>query len=141
MSKAKLYKIDKNNKYIETKNQSILSFLIGIIVYAIVLMITASLFKNIEIANFFYAIIAALILSALNYFVRPILVYLTLPLSIITCGIAYPIVNMIILNLCDIIMGSKFSIHGLFSAFIISIFISLLKIILDRLITNKFRRK
>ena len=134
MAKAKLYKIDSKK---EKKDEAI-SFIVGIVVYAAVLMIVAHLFERFYIADFLYAIIAALILSALNYSIKPILVYLTLPLNIMTLGLAYPIVNMIILKLCDIIMGNSFQISGFISMFFIAIFISFLKMIFDNLITKKF---
>lgn len=104
-------------------------------------MIANSLFKGIYVENFFYAIIASIILSLLNATIKPILVYLTLPLSILSFGIAYPIVNIIILNLCDILMGNAFSIGGLFSSFFIAIFISALKMFLDKMITEKVGRR
>ena len=136
MTKAKLYKIDNR------RNNSIdaIQFVVGIVVYALVLYIASSLFRNLHIENFWYAIIAALILSALNYTIKPILIYWTLPLSIVTYGIAYPIVNMIILKICDLLMSSSFEISGFIHTFIIAVFISALKIIFDRLITNKFGR-
>ena len=104
-------------------------------------MISANLFANFYIENFLWAIIAALILSALNYSIKPLLIYWTLPLSIISFGIAYPIVNMVILKICDILMGTKFIINGFFSLFFIAIFISVLKIFLDRFITNNIGRR
>ncbi len=133
MSKTKVYKIDntRNDKRDATQ------FIVGIIVYAFVLMMSASLFERFYISNFWYAIIAALILSALNYTIKPLLIYWTLPLNIVTFGVAYPIVNMIILKICDIIMGSSFEISGFISMFFIAIFISILKIIFDNLITKK----
>ncbi len=136
MSKGKLYKIDK-----EERLSDILSFIIGIVVYATVLYLASNLFSNFEIKNFFYALIAALVMSALNYAIKPILVYWTLPLSILTFGIAYPIVNMIILEICDALMGTAFTIHGFFSMFVISIFISVLKLLFDKLITYKIGGK
>lgn len=132
MSKAKLYKIESKKE-----ENSLLQFIIGIIVYALVLMIANNLFKGIYIINFKYAIIAALILSFLNATIKPLLIYFTLPLSIITFGVAYPIVNMFILKICDILMGNSFQINGLFNTFFIAIFISILKIFLDRIITKK----
>ena len=133
MSKTKVYKIDntRNDKRDATQ------FIVGIIVYAFVLMMSASLFEKFYISNFWYAIIAALILSALNYTIKPLLIYWTLPLNIVTFGVAYPIVNMIILKICDIIMGSSFEISGFISMFFIAIFICILKIIFDNLITKK----
>lgn len=146
MSKGELYKIDKkenNNKknvYEVNNKNDFISFCVSILVYAFVLMVANSLFKGIEIKSFFSAIIAALILSGLNYTIKPILIYWTLPLTVMTYGIAYPIVNMIILKLCDIIMGSSFNINGFFATFIIAIFISGLRIILDNIITKNVGR-
>ena len=134
MAKTKIYKIDnkRNDK------EDAISFIVGICVYAFVLMLTSSLFERFYIESFWYAIIAALILSALNYTIKPLLIYWTLPLNILTFGIAYPIVNMIILKICDVLMGNSFQISGFISMFLIAIFISVLKIIFDNLITKKF---
>lgn len=142
MSKGEIYKIDKkgNNSYNVNKKSDFTSFCVSILVYAVVLMIANALFKGIYIENFLYAIIAALILSGLNYTIKPILIYWTLPLSIMTYGIAYPIVNMIILKLCDLIMGNAFNISGFISTFIIAVFISFLRIILDNIITKNVGR-
>lgn len=122
----------------DNKNtNNIVSLIVGIIVYAFVLMVCQNLFKNIYIENFYYAIIAAIILNILNASIKPLLTYLTLPLTIITFGLAYPIVNVIILKICDVLMGNSFNLGGLFSTFIISIFIGIFKAILDCLITKR----
>ncbi len=137
MSKAKLYKID-DNKYDNKKDA--LKFIVGILVYAIVLLISNYLFDNIYIDTIYSALIAALIMSLLNYTIKPLLIYWMLPLTIVTYGIAYPIVNIIILKLCDIIMGKHFIIGNFISVFFIAIFISILKMFLDNLITKKVGR-
>ena len=133
--KAKIYKIDNSTNSKES-NKVMFQFLVGILVYAFVLEIAASLFRGLFISNFFYAIVAALILSILDYYLKPILKFLTLPLNIITLGISYPIINVILLWLCDLIMGGAFELGGFISAFIIAIFISILRIFLDNLITR-----
>jgi len=135
MSKVKLYKIEDDYK--RNNRSDITSFIVGIFVYALVLYIAANLFSNLYVSDFMHAIIAALILSILNYTIKPILIYWTLPLTIVTYGIAYPLVNMIILNMCDLLMGKSFVIHGFISTFFIAIFISVLKIFLDRIITKR----
>ena len=83
---------------------------------------------------------AAILLSLLNYTIKPLLIYWTLPLTIVTYGIAYPIVNIIILKLCDILMKEHFIIGNFISVFFIAIFISILKMFLDNLITKKVGR-
>ncbi len=131
--KVKIYKIDNNSK---ASNNAMVQFIVGILVYALVIWIAANLFRGLFVANFFYAIIAALILSVLNYYLKPLLQFLTLPLNIITLGISYPIINVILLWLCDLIMGKSFELGGFLSAFIIAIFISILRLFLDSVITK-----
>lgn len=135
LSKAKIYKIEKYSN----SNDNAKSFIVELVVYAVILIIVDALFRNIYIENFLYALIAAFILSFLNSKVKPLLIILTLPLTIITCGIAYPIVNVIILKLCDWLMGSAFEMGGLISSFIIAIFISLLKMMFDRYIQKRVK--
>ena len=133
--KASIYKIETNNVY--AKKDSSTEFIVGIVVYAFVLLMASSLFEAIEVSNFFYAIIAALILSLLNATIKPLLIVFTLPLNIITLGIAYPIVNVLLLQLCDFFMGDAFTISGFFAPFLIAVFISIMKIFLDNMITKK----
>lgn len=126
MSKTTIYKIDK-----EERKEDFTSLIVGIFVYAVVLFISSNVFSSFYLENFLWALMGALIISCLNYTIKPILIYLTLPLSILTLGIAYPLVNMIILKICDAFLGDKFVITGFFSLFFLAIFISLLKIIFD----------
>ena len=133
--KVTIYKIEQNNIYNQKKIST--EVIVGLVVYAAVLMIASSLFEGFYVENFIYAIVAALLLNLLNITIKPTLVLLTLPLSIVTLGIAYPIVNVILLKLCDFIMGRSFEISGLVAPFIIAVFISVMKIILDSLITKK----
>ena len=133
--KVTIYKIEQDNVYKQKDTST--EFIVGIIVYAVVLMIASSLFEGFYVKNFMFAIVAALILNLLNTTIKPILVLLTLPLSVVSLGIAYPIVNVIILQLCDFIMGNSFDISGLIAPFIIAVFISVMKIFLDTVITKK----
>ncbi len=133
--KATIYKIQTTNVY--EKKDSSTEFFVGIFVYAMVLMIASGLFEAFYVKNLFFAIIASLILSLLNATIKPILIVFTLPLNIITLGIAYPLVNVIILQFCDFLMGSTFDISGFFAPFFIAVFISFMKILLDNLITKK----
>ena len=133
--KVTIYKIEDNNVY--KQKDTATEFIVGIIVYAVVLMMVSSIFEGFYIKNFIVGIFASIILTFLNSTIKPILVVLTLPLSIVTLGIAYPIVNVILLKLCDFIMLGSFEINGIIAPFIIAVFISVMKIFLDSAITKK----
>ena len=136
---SRVYKLDSKGNYVNNPKSELIQFLVGIIVYALVLYIASELFEGFEITSFWYAIIGALILSFLNATLKPFLTFLTLPLTISTLGITYPLVNVIILYLCGFIMGKNFFIDGFLNVFFIAIFISLFKMFLDALITRKVK--
>jgi putative membrane protein len=69
------------------------------------------------------AIIAACVLGLINIFVKPILVLLTLPLSILTLGLFYFFVNAFLLELVAHLV-SGFVVKDFFSAFLGSLIIS-----------------
>ena len=64
-----------------------------ILVTALALLITAYLIPGIEVLGIYPAIIAALILGILNTIVKPILIILTLPITIVTLGLFMFVIN------------------------------------------------
>lgn len=75
------------------------------------------------------AIIVALVLAVLNLFVKPILVILTLPITIVTLGLFLLVVNAIIILLAGKLIGG-FSVDGIWTAILFSILLSILQSIL-----------
>ena len=72
----------------------------------------------------------------LNKTIKPILVWLTLPITALTLGLFYPIINVIILNIVDFILGSHFKIQGIFMSVIVAIIISIMNFLLNDLVIN-----
>lgn len=122
------------------KKSEFVVFLLELFVSAITLMIASSVFKGFYVENIFYALLTSLVISALNVLLKPILIYLTLPVTIMSLGLLYPIVNVIILKIASLIMGSSFIVEGFILPFFIAIFISLVTSILRRLIVDTYRR-
>lgn len=122
----------KINKYLD--------WLIKMLGYAIVLIITSIVFNDtiyIDSSYFgFWGIVTVIILFVLNKTIKPILVWLTLPLTALTLGLFYLIINVIILKLTDLILMSHFNIEGFFMPFLVSIVISVMNTITDRIIKN-----
>ena len=82
-----------------------------------------------------YALLASIIIYVLNQTIKPIINYITLPLTIMSWGLLYPLSNVIILYLTSLILGTKnFYLSGFFAPFIIAIIISFLNILMEGLV-------
>ena len=120
----------------------IIDWLTHMLGYTIVLIIASIIFKKtIYIDSSFYGLwglLTVVIIFILNRTVKPILFWLTLPITGITLGLFYPLINVLILKITDFILLSHFEIKGIFFVIIVSIFISILNWIMDNLVINKF---
>ncbi|WP_082233391.1 phage holin family protein [Halobacillus massiliensis] len=110
------------------------NWLLHILVNAIAIFIVGFAFQSVEIDGFMAAVLAALILSILNTIVRPILVLLTLPITIVTLGLFLLVVNAITLAITDGLLGDMFEIAGFGMTIIAALVISLINLILNSVI-------
>ncbi len=78
---------------------------------AIVLGVAAALLTQVYVGDFGDLIVAALLFGILNTFLKPLVRLITLPLAIVTLGIAWFFVSMLMLWLTSEIV-SGFNIHG-----------------------------
>lgn len=124
----------------QLKPKSIFERIIYIIGYTLILITTSVLFnKTIYIDNQFFglfALIASVLIYLLNQFVKPFLVFLTLPITALTFGLFYPFINVFILKIVDLLMGDYFYIDGFLIGFVVAIFISAMNYIMQTMIIN-----
>lgn len=78
-----------------------------------------------------YALLAAIIMSLLNAFLRPVLSFFSLPLIVSTFGIFMLIINAIIIMLTSYLLTPYFQVHGFWNAFFFSIIVTLLSFLMD----------
>lgn len=135
---TKIYVNQKEVNYDE-KKFDLVRFVLELMVSAITLMLAKSVFNGFYIENIWYALIASLLISALNSSLKPLLIYLTLPVTVMSLGILYPIVNVIILKITSLLMGDKFVIEEWFVAFFISIFISIVTALLRNFVLGVYK--
>jgi len=109
---------------------------VSIFLNAITLIIVAQLFDGFHLDGFGPALIASVILSILNFVVKPILVILTLPITFVTLGLFLFVINAITLMITQGIMGSTFEISGFGTAIIAAIVISIINTLLNRIATD-----
>lgn len=124
--------------------KKIIEWLIYMLGYSLSLYLVSLLFDSfyIDYSHFgVYIFLTTVIIYLLNQVVKPTLVFLTLPATAMTLGLFYPIVNVIILKIADLILGSHFNILNIFPAFFIAIIISILNIIVEGFIIKPLIRK
>ena len=85
------------------------------VVSAVAILLTSALVPGFKVKGFVTALVAAFIIALANYFLRPILVFLTFPLTILTLGFFLFVVDAIILRLCAGLL-KNFEIKGWLSA-------------------------
>lgn len=135
-------KIYVNQKEVipNNKKSDLVVFILELFVSAITLMLASSIFKGFYVENIYYALVTSLVISVLNVFIKPILIYFTLPVTIMSLGLLYPIVNVFILKLASLIMGKSFVVEGWILPFFIAIFISIVTSILQKIIVDGYKR-
>ena len=74
-------------------------YIIQIIITSLVLLLMAKIVKGVEIESWGSALFAAVILGLVNAFVRPFMVLLTIPLTVITMGLFLLVINALMLQL------------------------------------------
>jgi putative membrane protein len=73
-----------------------MGFLLRLLFTAIAILLASYMLKGIHVDNFTTALIAAAVLALLNSFVKPILVILTIPITLVTLGLFLLVINALI---------------------------------------------
>ena len=131
--------------YLQDNFFRFVDWLIRMLGYALILMLTSFVFKNtlyIDGSNFgIWYLLAAIIIYLLNKTVKPILFWLTIPITGITLGLFYPFINLIILKIVGLILPGHFYIHGIWFAVCAAILISILNVLMDTLVFQKLKAR
>ncbi|QES88018.1 phage holin family protein [Rhizosphaericola mali] len=111
----------------------LLRFIGRILVTALAAVIAAHFLKGVTVAGGTTPIILALVLAILNAFVKPILVILTIPVTILTLGLFLIVINIIIIMMASHLVDG-FHVDGWISALLFSILLSVVSYILELII-------
>jgi putative membrane protein len=100
------------------------NFLLTWLITAVSLMITAYIVPGFVVSSFVAALLAAVVIGLVNAIVKPILIILTLPLTILTLGLFLFVVNAITIWLAGALTPG-FTVTGLLPALLGSIVLTL----------------
>ncbi|MED5620767.1 phage holin family protein [Ideonella sp. BN130291] len=97
---------------------------------AAALLLVAYLYPGVQVSSFTAAMVAALVLGLLNTLLRPLLVLLTLPVTLITLGLFLFVINALLFWATASVM-SGFNVTGFGAALIGSLIYSLCGMVID----------
>jgi putative membrane protein len=110
------------------------------IVNAAALLLVAYLYPGVHLAGFGSALLAALVLGLVNAVIRPILVILTLPVTVLTLGLFLFVINALLFWLAATIV-SGFAVNGFGSALLGSILYSIITLLTSWLLFPREPRR
>jgi putative membrane protein len=106
-----------------------MKFILRLLLSALAVVLLANILPGVHVATFGIAVIVALVLSLLNFLVKPLLVILTLPVTIITFGLFLLVINALIILMAGGLV-SGFAVDGFWWALLFSLLLSLVQSIL-----------
>ena len=101
------------------------NFVIRILLSGLAVFICATVLPGAHVDGFLIAIVVAVILALLNLLVKPILVILTIPITIFTLGLFLLVINTILILLADWLVPG-FTVDGFWWALVFSILLSII---------------
>ena len=117
-----------------------MKFILKWLCSALALLAVAYLYSGVVVTSFTGALIAAAVLGVLNTIIRPLLVLLTLPVTVVTLGLFMFVINALMFWAAASLV-SGLNVNGFWAALIGSLIYSLLQLaiefVLERLLPNK----
>ncbi|MBQ0786964.1 MAG: phage holin family protein [Oceanihabitans sp.] len=107
-----------------------MNLIIRLLLNAIAVFALASFLNGVELDGYVTAIVVAVVLSILNLIVKPILVILTLPITIVTLGLFMFVINACIILLADNFIDG-FAVRSFWTAMLFSVLLSILQSLLQ----------
>ncbi len=107
-----------------------MNFIVRIIVTAVVAFGLSYLLKSgIQIDSFWTALLLAVVLAILNAFIKPILIILTFPITLVTLGLFLFVINACMILICSRLIEG-FKVNGFWWALLFSLLLSIISSLL-----------
>lgn len=119
-----------------------MKFIIRILISTLAVLATAYLLpeRMVHVDGFKSALILAVALAFLNSFVKPILVILTVPVTVLSLGLFLLVINAGIILLADYFIDG-FQVHGFWAALIFSVVLSIINSLFGNSDNNNNRQR
>ena len=117
-----------------------LKLIVRWLLLAAALLLVAYLYPGVQVQSFTAALIAAFVLGLLNTVVRPLLVLLTLPVTLITVGLFLFVINALMFWAAATLLNG-FNVSGFWAALVGSLIYSLCGMVIDVAMERLFTRE
>lgn len=106
-----------------------MNFFVRLLLSSLAVILASYLLPGVYIESFFAALVVALLLSLLNVTVKPLLIILTIPLTVFTFGLFLLVINALMIMLADSLVPG-FGVSGFWWALLFSLILSLINSLL-----------
>jgi len=113
-----------------------MKLIIRLLLNALAVFILAYLLDGVTVNGYIGALIVAVVLSVLNLLVKPLLILLTLPVTIITLGLFLLVINALIILLADKLIDG-FAVSSFWTALLFSVLLCILQSMLYSIFKDK----
>lgn len=105
---------------------------------AVALLAITSVYSGVQVGGFGSALIAAFVIGLFNTLLRPVLIVLTLPVTVVTLGLFLFVINALMFWSAGGVMGEGFQVAGFGAALIGSLLYSALGLLIDTALERLF---
>lgn len=106
-----------------------MNFILKIVLTAVAVLVIAHFLPGVSVVSFTSAVIVAVVLALLRVTIKPLLIILTLPVTILTLGLFLLVINALIILLADNLIDG-FHVTGFWIALLFSLILSIFESIL-----------
>lgn len=118
--------------------QEQLGFIQRTVLNAIVFMAASGFFPQwVYVKSPWAAVLAAVVLGLLNMLVKPVLLLISLPITFVTLGLFYLVINGLMLELTAAVMGKALYFNGFVAAFLVALIVSGVNLVVTDFLVNQ----
>lgn len=110
--------------------QHLTQFLIHLATMSLCLWVASNIFRGVSFSSFSALLVSALMLGLVNSYVRPVLVLLTLPLTLLTLGFFLLVINALMVQFVAYLVKG-FEVSGFWTALLLSLFVTVFSFIVE----------
>ncbi len=113
-----------------------MKLIIKLIITTVLIVVLSHFLPGITVDSIQTALVVAVVLGLLNVFVKPLLILLTIPATVLTLGLFLLVINAAIIMLAGYFVGG-FYVNSFLSALLFSIILSVLQSVLNKIFVDE----